>query len=263
MPRLKPAAAQASRRRNPMETTPGRCANLDYCSIGMQRVLVEIPVNEPFICPECGGRLRPPASRRRGRPWVMPAIRITVLLVGVGLGLVQGYLLGRMQPAIHKAVSEVSRETVVQVNTARGMLGLPKLPETAIVKAPPPAPPPPVAVPVAPPVAPLVAPRAYPAHAPSLDVADPPAHLQAEERYGQVTIDCAIAALQIKPVCHATDIRGADAFSGRAVAWLQGLAVQYAPGTRAGAPALLDHRWRIIFQDFSGSQARAQPSKRK
>jgi hypothetical protein len=110
-------------------------------------------------------------------------------------------------------------------------------------------------------VAPLVAPRAYPAHAPSLDVADPPAHLQAEERYGQVTIDCAIAALQIKPVCHATDIRGADAFSGRAVAWLQGLAVQYAPGTRAGAPALLDHRFFRIFPVARRGRSPASESK--
>jgi hypothetical protein len=259
MPRLKPAATAAARRRHGAETTPGRCATLDYCSIGMQRVLVEIPVSEPFICPECGGKLRPPASRRRGRPWVMPALRVAVLFLGVGLGLAVGYSFGRMQPAIHKAVSGVSRETVVQVNTARSLLGLPKLPDNAILKPPAVTPVPPVA----PRIAPLVAEHAYPAHAPPLEVADPPVHLQAEERYGQVTIDCSIAALQIKPVCRATDIRGADAFSDRAVAWLQEFEVQYAPGTRAGAPSLLDHRWRIIFQDFSGTQPRGVAAKRK
>ena len=66
--RSTPGPSEAPWQRASLQTTPGRCANLDYCSIGMQRILVEVPVNKPFICPECGGKLRPPVGWRSAPP---------------------------------------------------------------------------------------------------------------------------------------------------------------------------------------------------
>ena len=250
--------AASPRRRGDLQTTPGRCANLDYCSIGMQRILVEVPVNKPFVCPECGGKLRPPVDSGMRRPWVMPAIRLAILLAGIGLGTVQGYVMGRMQPSVKKAVATVSQDTVDKVNAARALLGLPKIPAEAIRMAPaaPPAPPPSPtpSKPVAPPI--LVEARPYPRKPPPLETEDPPPHLADEQHFGQVVVDCTLGAIQVKPDCHASNIRGADAFSAAAVAWLNTLSVQYAPGTRHGAPALLDHRWRVFFEDFAGTAPR-------
>jgi hypothetical protein len=254
--------AQAIRpvRRGDRDTTPGRCANLDYCTIGMQRILVEVPVNEPFICPECSGKLRPPIESAQRRPWVMPALRFGVLLVGIGLGAWQGYLIGRMQPAMKKAVATVSQDTVEKVNAARALLGLSKLSADSIKVEPaptPPAPPPATPKPVLLPV--LVAEHPYPRKTPPLESEDPPTRLADEQHAGQVVIDCLLGALQTRADCHASNIRGDDAFSAAGVAWLQSLALQYAPGTRNGAPALLDHRWRVVFEDFSGTAPHARP----
>ncbi len=245
-----------------LQSTPGRCANLDYCTIGMQRILVEVPIGKPFICPECSGRLRPPSETGLRRPWVMPVLRVAILFLGIGLGTMQGYVWGRMQPKVTAAVANVSQGTVEKVNAARAMLGLQKLPAESIRMAPSP-PAPPASSETAPAKAAvvplLVADRPYPRRTPSLDAEDPPTHLADEQHFGQVVIDCTLGAIEVKPDCHASNIRGGDAFSSGAVAWLSGLSVQYAPGTRNGAPALLDHRWRVIFEDFSGAPPRAKP----
>ena len=261
MPRLSLADA-APRRGAELQSTPGRCANLDYCTIGMQRILVEVPIGKAFVCPECGGKLRPPSGTGLHRPWVMPALRIAILFLGIGLGTFQGYVWGRMQPTVKKAVSTVSQDTAEKVNAARALLGLQKLPPEAI--RPSPAAPATAAEPAAPPAkadaAPvLVADRPYPRKAPALDAEDPPAHLADEQHFGQVVVDCTLGALQVKPQCHASNVRGGDAFSAKAVAWLNGLSVQYAPSTRNGAPALLDHRWRVFFEDFAGIAPGAKP----
>lgn len=214
------------RRRSDGVLTPGRCANLDYCSIGMQRVLVAVPVGQPFTCPECGSALRPP-NMGRERPWVMPLFRLVVLAIGIGIGFAQGYLIGRVQPA------------VVQ--------GLRTLPQRAVQLARAPAP----AAPVSPPARPVekVVERPFPARAMPLDATDPAPHLAREQRFGQVTIDCFLRAFEKRPSCHVGDVRGADAFSHPALDWLQSYDVEYLPGTEPAGP---DHRWRIIFQDFDG-----------
>jgi hypothetical protein len=227
-----------------LEGTPGRCSNLDYCSIGMQRLRVTIPLGEPFVCPECGGALRPPAEANSGRPWVMPALRIGVLVVGIGLGGVQGYLIGRVQPAVHSAVTAASKDAALQLNTARAMLGLKTLAPDAVVAVPAPPPPPAQAV--------LVQQRAYPTRTVPLELADPAQHLQKEERAGQVTVDCLLVAARDTPSCRVGDIRGTNAFSAASLAWLSKLAVKYAGDGRDGRLGGPDHRWRIIFEDFRG-----------
>jgi hypothetical protein len=256
---LIPHPAAVVRWQSVLEGTPGRCANLDYCSIGMQRLRVTIPLGEPFICPECGKPLRPPAEANAGRPWVMPALRILVLVIGIGLGGVQGYLIGRVQPAVHGAVSAASKDAALQLNTARAMLGLKTLAPDAIVAVPaatspsPPSPPPP-----APAAAVLVQQRPYPARTVPLDLADPAQHLQREERAGQVTMDCILVAARGKPSCRVGDIRGSDAFSAASLAWLSKLAVKYAGDGRDGRLGGPDHRWRIIFEDFRGAAPAAR-----
>jgi hypothetical protein len=251
-----------------LQSTPGRCANLDYCTIGMQRILVEVPIGKPFVCPECGGKLRPPSETGLRRPWVMPAVRVAILFLGIGLGTMQGYVWGRMQPRMRSAVADVSQDTVAKVNAARAMLGLKTLPAESIRPAPG-TPVPPAASGTAPAKAAaapiLVADRPYPRRTPSLDAEDPPTRLADEQHFGQVVVDCTLGAIQVRPDCHASNVRGGDAFSSVAVAWLDGLSVQYAPGTRNGAAALLDHRWRVIFEDFSGTppHAKPQPSARR
>jgi hypothetical protein len=224
----------AARERADQTTTPGRCGNLDYCSVGLQRVLVKVPVDRPFVCPECGNALHPPDDGES--PWVMPAVRIGILVVGIGLGFAQGYLTGRLHvgaaPAFRTEPSAAPREPAADVARMQE--------------------PPPRAADLPRPL-PLVASRAYPAHPAPLDVDDPPAHLQQEQRFGQVTLDCSLDVSADRPSCRVGSVRGGDAFSALALAWLQSLEVRYAAGARAGVPALLDHRWRVVFEDYSGT----------
>ena len=69
-----------------MVDTPGRCRELDYCSIGQMRTLVRIPLGQPFVCPECGKPLRAPVSLNarlsRGRlaAWSVGTLGLFVLL---------------------------------------------------------------------------------------------------------------------------------------------------------------------------------------
>jgi hypothetical protein len=180
-------------------------------------------------------------------------MRISVLIGCIGAALALGYSLGRVQPAVHKAVQQAARDAGAGLKSAGNALGLGDQP-------PPPKPLAPVAPPA--PRAPLpifVGERPYPARALSVDVTNPPTHLPREARFGEVTIDCTLQAVLPHPTCHVTDIRGADAFSAAAITFLQSQAIQYAPSSRTGSPTLLDHRWRVVFQDFSGTSETSGP----
>jgi hypothetical protein len=167
-------------------------------------------------------------------------VLMAVLLVAMGGSLTVGYMLGRLRPVIAGAAKAASTKIAGAASAEFGLSAPP---------APHPAPVPPAPKP-APPI--LVSNHTYPPHAPSVDAAAPPAHLAHEARFGRVTIDCVLGAVAAKPDCHVADIRGGDAFSAASLAFLQGLAVQYAPGDRGGTQVLLDHRWRVVFEDFSG-----------
>lgn len=231
---VKQSAAEP-RRRLDTEVTPGKCGNLDYCSIGMQRILLKVPLSQPFVCPECGSALRAPLRKTIvGRPLILPALRLAVLVTAMGVSLATGYAIGRVQHRVGAAVTVASASLGADLHAARTMLGL---------VPPPPAP---AALPI------FVAERPYPARLPSVDVSRPAPRLPAEARFGQVTLDCLLDAELFRPSCQVTDIRGADAFSAAAVVWLQGLAVRYGPGRRGGVAVPLAHRWRVVFEDFGG-----------
>ena len=215
----------------------------------MQRVQVQVPVSAPFVCPECGGRLRPPGrTAGAGRPWLLPAARIAVLVGAIAGSLGIGYSVGRVQPTVHRAVQDAG----VKIGAASAALGL-----SGKTAPPKPAAPAPRASPgptlAAAPQPVFVGERPYPMREITTDITNPPYRLAREAKFGQVTLDCGLEAVLTHPACKITDIRGADAFSAAAIAWLQSLSVQYAPSNRTGTPTLLDHRWRITFQDFSGT----------
>ena len=220
------------------ETTPGRCRNLDYCSIGMQRALIQVPLNAAFVCPECAGALSAPQSSVRLRSAMLPALRIGVLLTGMGLAFTSGYGVARVQPVVGRAVGEASRTALQAADTILHPPPPPSVPPRRIEQ---------------------VAERPYPAKPGPVDFASPPPHLLHEARFGQVTVDCALPALAPQPVCHVADIRGTDAFSADAAAWLQNRAVRYQPAAHSGETRPLDHRWRVVFQDFGGTQRRDAP----
>jgi hypothetical protein len=104
-----------------MVDTPGRCRELDYCSIGQMRTLVRVPLGQPFVCPECGKPLRAPVSLNarlsRGRliAWSVGTLGIFVLL--------------------YQCVAPTSRHHPLRL--------------ADLTKPPPPAPPPPVSPPPA------------------------------------------------------------------------------------------------------------------
>ena len=236
--------ANRPRRRLDRETTPGRCSNLDYCSIGMQRVLLKVPLSQPFTCPECAGPLRAPRRGSiAGPPFVLPMLRLGVLVAAMLVSLGVGYLAGRARSAVGTAVTAASANIGANLHQAKTALGLAPEPSS-----PAPARPAPI----------FVSERAYPARLPSVDSSKPAAHLPGEARFGQVTLDCTVEAAASGPTCQVTDIRGADAFSAAAIVWLQDLAVHYGPTLRGGVPASLAHRWRVVFEDFSGT---SMPSK--
>jgi len=213
----------------------------------MQRVLVQVPVSEPFICPECSGKLRPPGlASPSPKPSSLPVLLMAVLLVAMGGSLSAGYMLGRLRPVIVAGAKAASSAALSTITGAAGDLGNtapPVVHPAAAPRAPaPPPPPPPI----------LVSNHPYPAHAPSVDAAAPPTHLPHEARFGRVTIDCVLDAVAIRPACHVADIRGGDAFSAASLAFLQGLAVDYPPAERGVTKVPLEHRWRVVFEDFSG-----------
>ena len=238
-----PGFGERPRRRLDRETTPGRCSNLDYCSIGMQRVLLKVPLSQPFVCPECAGPLRAP--RRgiiAGRPVVLPMLRLAVLVAAVGTSLAIGYAAGRVRSTVGTAVTAATANLDANLHVAKAALGL----------APPAAAPAASAMPV------FVSERAYPVRLASVEVSKPAARLPGESRFGQLTLDCTLTAGSTRPSCQVTDIRGADPFSAAAIVWLQGLSVAYAPSLRGGLPASLAHRWRVVFEDFSGTSLPAK-----
>ena len=223
-----------SRRRIDRETTPGHCRNLDYCSIGKQRALIRVPISQGFVCPECARPLSAPQSRLRLSSAALPALRLAVLLAGMTATFGLGYGVARVQPVVSHAVSHASRTAMEAAHT---LMQPPALPQ------------PPLSQPV------LVAERPYPSKAGPVELAAPPARLLHEARFGQVTIDCVLAARKPRPTCQVADVRGADAFSADSVLWLQNRAVRYLPSSRSGE----DHRWRVVFQDFGGTQRRDTP----
>ena len=241
-------AADQPRRRLDRETTPGRCGNLDYCSIGMQRILLKVPLSQPFTCPECAGPLRAPRRvSLGGPPLVLPVLRLVVLVAAVAVSLGAGYVAGRASNAVGTAVTTATANIGANLHEAKAALGL--------------APEPPALAPAHPqPIS--VSERTYPTRLPSVDASKPAAHLPGEARFGQVTLDCTVQAASAGPSCQVTDIRGADAFSAAALVWLQDLTVRYGPSLRGGLPVSLAHRWRVVFEDFSGTSLPARAAGR-
>jgi hypothetical protein len=231
---------RVSRRGIDLETSPGRCNNLDYCSLGMQRTLVHVPISQAFVCPECNRALRPPESLLKSRgPGVLPALRIGILAVGMAASLAAGFAIGRRQPAVTRTLDAASHAVLNQLVEPASTATLPA-----------------VARPSAPSAAPVIVQgRPYPARLGPVDATAPPAHLPRESRFGQVTVDCDLGEAAAHPVCRVADIRGADAFSAAATAWLAHLPVRYA-STQAAQP---EHRWRVIFEDFEGQPKRPPP----
>ena len=229
------------RRRLDRETTPGKCGNLDYCSIGMQRVLLRVPLSQPFVCPECAGPLRAPQrGTLGGPPVVLPMLRLAVLAVAMAVSLAAGYAAGRARNVVGTVVTVATANIGANLHEAKAALGLAAPPEAPASASA-------LAAPI------FVSERAYPARLPAVDVSKPAARLPGETRFGQVTLDCTVDAGSGRPSCKVTDIRGADPFSAAAIVWLHDLAVRYGPSLRSGVPASLAHRWRVVFEDFSGT----------
>lgn len=234
---VRASSSAGPRRRVDRDVTPGRCGNLDYCSIGMQRVQVQVPVSQPFVCPECGNPLRPRRLSPDGPPVVLPALRIAILLGAMAASLGAGYTIGRVQHTVGRVVRTAADTADAGLTRAGAALGLADRPAAAVQPGPAPA-----ALPN------FVTERPFPVHAAAVS---PPWRLAHETRFGQVTVDCALDAPAVHAACRITAIRGADAFSAQAVTWLQGLAVRYRPASHGGA--LADHRWRVVFEDASGA----------
>ena len=167
-------------------------------------------------------------------------LRLVVLGGAVAVSLATGYLVGRVKPTVDEAVRTAEQELT------------PKLRASAAGK-PGEAEPKPAAPPIE------VAGRPYPARAGTAVIAVQ--RLGREARAGEVTLDCLLTQTQLHPACRVADIRGTDAVSAAALGWLQGLSLRYVPGTPDGtgkqAP---DHRWRVTFEDFSGT---AKPASRR
>ncbi len=236
------------RRRLDRETTPGRCGNLDYCSIGMQRIELRVPLSQPFVCPECASALRAPTRASiMGRPVILPMLRMAVLAVAIAVSLATGYAAGRAHNAVGSAVTLATANIGANLHQATAAFGLATAPDAA---APTPTRPAPI----------FVSERAYPSRLPAVDASRPASRLPGEARFGQVTLDCTLGAASERPSCQVTDIRGADPFSAAAIVWLQDLAVHYGPSLRGGLSVGLAHRWRVVFEDFSGTALPAKPA---
>lgn len=67
-------------------TTPGYCMNVRTCRIAASGAAVRVALDEPFLCPECGGSLAPPALdtiRPTGRIALLTAV-FACVAIGAG-----------------------------------------------------------------------------------------------------------------------------------------------------------------------------------
>lgn len=78
-----------------MTCTRGRCINVDYCGLAASRHLIDVPVGERFICPECATLLRPPPIRPPDNFAVVAAACAAIALALLGAGAVLGASLAR------------------------------------------------------------------------------------------------------------------------------------------------------------------------
>ncbi len=62
-----------------MAKTPGVCLNTTDCPVGRRRRPIMVALTDPFICPSCGGPLRPPEVKDPPRP--------PLLVAGAGAGV--------------------------------------------------------------------------------------------------------------------------------------------------------------------------------
>jgi hypothetical protein len=171
-----------------MVDTPGRCRELDYCSIGQMRTLVRVPLGNPFVCPECGKPLREPVlineplSRKRLALWGLGTLGVFVLLYEC---------VGPSAPKHHVTLAELQQEQ------ARRAAALPPaaLPAPPVKPAPKPLAPKPLAA--APLPAALATPPA-PARIAVAPAAPPPA---ATAPGVKVTMECSIDAAGVPSNC--------------------------------------------------------------
>ncbi len=220
----------------------------------MRRLQVRVPISEPFVCPECASPLRAPAriSQKEARGWLLP-INVWILVAGVAASGACGFFLGRNVPLVHVQNPRMAAASVpvkppmfsqllrdqpsggnhpsIRSSPPEGLstgLGAGALPLPLVVTE-----------------------RPFPSHAPAVERIDPPHRMQAEVQAGQVVIDCLLGSAVFHPACKVSNARGTDAFSEAAVAWLQKLPVRYVTGAHGAATVALDHRWRVVFDDFT------------
>ncbi len=78
-----------------MASTPGRCTNVDYCSLAAAKRDIEVKIGEDFICPECAKPLRTPPTREgSGGLNIAIAGSVVAVLLICG-GVYAGYRLSR------------------------------------------------------------------------------------------------------------------------------------------------------------------------
>jgi hypothetical protein len=209
----------------------------------MQRMEVRVPISQPFVCPECSSPLRAPSriSRQTARAWPLQ-VNLLILAAGIAASGVGGFMIGRQMPAIQGAARPRVASIAPAASPSPGQpavrQSLPAGLTTGTGAAALPAPL-------------VVAERPYPSHASAVEKIDPPPKMQAEVQSGQVVIDCMLGSAVFHPACKVSHVRGTDAFSEAAMAWLQKLPVRYVTGPRGVAPVALDHRWRVVFDDFN------------
>jgi len=81
--------------------TPGYCMNVKTCRIAASGAAVRVALEDPFVCPECGGSLAPPALntiRPKGRIALVAAVFVCVAIGAGATVLVRGGLFERPAP---------------------------------------------------------------------------------------------------------------------------------------------------------------------
>jgi phosphate transport system substrate-binding protein len=126
-----------------MTMTPGCCRNTDYCAAAAKGRRFEVPVGKPFICPECGKPLAPPAGGS-GRGGLLIGAAAVALVVGVGvtayalLGHGADATRAQAETAQTHAVPPLAEPLAAPASTAQAAPAKPAV--LAMATTPPPAP---------------------------------------------------------------------------------------------------------------------------
>ncbi len=228
-----------------MQSSPGLCRNEQGCDLARSGQLIQIPLYDPFICPECGAALASPPLPAQPPRTAWHLALAALLLVALGAGAAAWWTAGDGH-----VTATLATATLRPAPPANSVLALASPPALTVAATD---------VPSAQVAAPEPAAPAPDGHFTPTPLAGGapayPAALAADGRSGSVRVACTIAPDGTPRGCTAKAAQGSKLFAPAVLAWLA-QKPHFKPVTRHGHPVSERVHWRVAVTE-SASAARA------